>query len=256
MRAQPATGTLGPPETPPPDRRPRRGARWAAALALLVVLGGTPPVYSQLELAPLWHDVLGVDVSAHQGDIDWERLAGSRVAFAYIKATEGMDFRDARFPANWAASRRAGIHRGAYHYFTNCGSGAAQAQNFISAVPVDPEALPAVVDAEHLAPCRSGPGIAAPAAELRIFIDLLQQRYGRRPIVYTTRAFEAAHLRGELMGESFWLRSLFFPPRYRAGQWVLWQYHHRGRRPGIAGPVDLDAFHGTRSEFEAWAGAD
>jgi lysozyme len=96
--------------------------------------------------------------------------------------------------------------------------------------------------------------MSAPATELQGFLGLLERRYGRRPVVYTTREFDATYLRRGLMGESFWVRSLFLPPRFRSDEWVLWQYHHRGRRPGIAGPVDLDAFRGTRGEFEAWAG--
>jgi lysozyme len=45
--------------------------------------------------------VRGVDVSHHQGDIDWQLLKSERVVFAYIKATEGGDFKDPRFRINW-----------------------------------------------------------------------------------------------------------------------------------------------------------
>jgi hypothetical protein len=41
--------------------------------------------------------VQGVDVSHHQGAIDWRTLAADDIAFAYIKATEGTDHVDARF---------------------------------------------------------------------------------------------------------------------------------------------------------------
>jgi lysozyme len=62
----------------------------------------------EFQLAPLWYDVVGVDVSNHQGEIDWPALAGSKVAFAYIKATEGGDFRDKRFQLNWEGAKGAG----------------------------------------------------------------------------------------------------------------------------------------------------
>ena len=52
----------------------------------------------------------GVDVSWHQGAIDWRALAADNVAFAYIKATEGGDWADPRFAENWRGATAAG-HR-------------------------------------------------------------------------------------------------------------------------------------------------
>ena len=73
----------------------------------------------------------GIDISHHQGHIAWAKLPRQGVDFAYIKATEGSDHVDRRFSRNWHASHRAGIHRGAYHFFRLCGSGRAQAANFV-----------------------------------------------------------------------------------------------------------------------------
>src|SRR5690349_1794050 len=72
----------------------------------------------------------GIDVSHHQGHIKWAKLPSQGVDFAYIKATEGSDHVDHRFSRNWHAADRAGIHRGAYHFFGLCSSGEAQAANF------------------------------------------------------------------------------------------------------------------------------
>src|SRR5262245_20104351 len=127
------------------------------ALATGAGAGGGVLAYPHIETARLWSDVIGVDVSNHQGYIDWPTLARTDVAFAYIKATEGGDFRDRRFQANWEGAKRAGLPRGAYHFFTQCRSGADQARNFIAAVPREEGALPPVVDLEHMGPCRSGP---------------------------------------------------------------------------------------------------
>lgn len=60
----------------------------------------------------------GVDVSNHQGVIEWERVSADGISFAYIKATEGGDHVDAQFYANWRAAATAGLDRGAYHFFT------------------------------------------------------------------------------------------------------------------------------------------
>jgi lysozyme len=40
-------------------------------------------------------------------------------------------------------------------------------------------------------------------------------------------------------------------PDFREAQWVFWQYHNRGRRAGVEGPVDLNAYRGTQAELDA-----
>lgn len=64
-------------------------------------------------------------------------------------------------------------------------------------------------------------------------------------MLYVTAEFDAAYLAGKFASEQFWVRSIFLPPQIRQDGWTFWQYHHAARRPGIAGPVDLDAFRRT-----------
>src|SRR6478736_5404708 len=206
----------------------------------------------EFQLAPLLYDVVGVDVSNHQGDIDWPALAGSKVAFAYIKATEGGDFRDKRFQLNWEGAKGAGLARGAYHFFTQCRSGDEQAKNFIAVVPRESGALPPVIDAEPMGPCRTGQQVSSVVQEIVTLLDALEAHYGRRPIIYTDADFDAMFLRRQLASERFWLRSLFWPPSFRKSQWMIWQFHDAGTRAGIKGSVDLNVFRGTRRQFEAF----
>jgi lysozyme len=197
--------------------------------------------------------VQGVDVSHHQGAIDWRTLAADDIAFAYIKATEGTDHVDARFAFNWREAAAAGLYRGAYHFFTLCRSGASQAQNFIAVVPRDAGALPAAVDLEHMGPCRLGPTMTDVVGEARIFMDALEAHYGVRPIIYTTREFHDAYL-SEVTGERFWIRSLGVPPRFRERDWIIWQHHNRGHKRGVSGPIDLNAFRGDAAALAQFAG--
>src|SRR5580704_311225 len=146
----------------------------AAALVLLGVVGvgivfGSR-VYARLELARLRYDVIGVDVSHHQGQIDWNALARGGVAFAYVKATEGANFQDISFATNWAQAARTGLPRGAYHFFTLCRSGTDQARNFMATVPRDPQALPPVVDVESMGPCQNGTHVGNVAHEIETFL--------------------------------------------------------------------------------------
>src|SRR5690606_5867024 len=90
------------------------------------------------DLTPVRHwayPVHGIDISKWQGDIDWHAVRASGVAFAFIKATEGADHADERFAENWAAARRAGVPRGAYHYYYFCRTAQEQARWFAATVP-------------------------------------------------------------------------------------------------------------------------
>ena len=228
----------------------------ASSLAALTLIAAgvvfAPQIYAHLELAPLRYDVIGVDVSHHQGQIDWRALAGDGIAFAYIKATEGGNFRDTNFASNWAGAAGAGLVRGAYHFFTPCRTGIDQARNFIATVPRDPSALPPAVDAESMGPCSNGAPIGNVAGELEILLAQLSAHYGRRPLIYTTAEFHDAYLKGRFPRDRFWVRSLVWPPLIRQEQWILWQYQDRGARRGVQGPVDLSAFRGSKQDFTAF----
>jgi lysozyme len=210
----------------------------------------------RIETARLWYGVHGVDVSNHQGDIDWPKVAGSGARFAYIKASEGGDFVDRRFQQNWQGAKRAGLAVGAYHYFTRCKSGVEQARNFIAVVPQEADSLPPVLDAEHMSPCKTAPTTYDLQAEIAAFLETAEASFGCRPLVYTTWRFERAHLRDAFPAETYWVSSPFLPPLFKRRSWKLWQYHHNGRRAGIAGAVDLNAFRGTPEEFAAFRRAN
>lgn len=209
----------------------------ATALILAALIVAAPWLYRNFELSAARYAVKGVDVSHYQGEIDWRALRQNGVRFAYIKATDGMV-------------------RGAYHYFSLCKSGAVQAANFIAAIPAGTGSLPHALDVEQMEPCPKGRRVAHPLAEIGAFLDAAEKHFGQRPIVYTTQEFYEAYFRNgwsseQLGKERFWLRSLHRAPGY--GQWILWQYHNRGRRDGIDGPVDLNAFNGSVEEFEKFA---
>ena len=142
------------------------------------------------------YPVRGIDVSHHQGQIDWQAVKDSGIQFAYIKATEGEDFRDPQFSTNWREAQNSGIARGAYHYFTFGTPGRDQALNFIAAVPRDENALPPVVDFEF-----AGNSQRLPRAELleslKAFLDTVEDYYGQRPVLYVTKDSFAEYLEGE-----------------------------------------------------------
>jgi lysozyme len=198
--------------------------------------------------------VEGVDVSQHQGAIDWRALSQTSVRFAYMKASEGGDHVDGRFAFNWREASGAGLLRGAYHFFTLCRPGAQQAQHFLDQNVYEDGALPPAVDIEQKHACRRGPTMNDVVGEVRAFLDRVQSAIGIRPLLYTTREFHDLHLKNAFAEERFWIRSLFTPPRFRTRQWVIWQHHNRAHRAGVSTPVDLNSFRGDHAALLAFAG--
>ena len=216
----------------------------------LVLLGALLTTFSSAGLAlwlhaPHWHPSdasyprQGIDVSHHQGRIDWPALPAQGVDFAYIKATEGGDHRDTRIAENWRASRAAGVRRGAYHFFTLCRPGADQAANFIAAVPAEPDALPPAVDLEYMGNCAADRlSVEAFHAELAAFLAAVEGHYGKPALLYLTEEFDEAFQVSARVNRPLWLRNLVFEPRFGARPWTLWQVSNFRRLDGIAGRVD------------------
>lgn len=189
------------------------------------------------------YSVQGIDVSHHQGRIDWTKLRAQGVDFAYIKATEGGDHRDRRLAENWAAAKASGISRGAYHFFTLCRSGADQAANFVATVPRDPDALPPAVDLEFLGNCRGSRGFdrAALHRELGVFLRIVEAHSGKRAILYLTEEFDDAFAVSFGFDRPLWLRNIILEPRFGSRPWTLWQASNFRRLDGIQGRVDWNA---------------
>lgn len=192
------------------------------------------------------YPVRGIDVSHHQGAIDWRTVARDDVSFAVIKATEGGDHVDEDFAANLRAARAEGIAVGAYHYFTLCRPGAEQAANFLATVPTDGPILPPAVDLEYEGNCSARPTPQALRAELDAFLAPVEAAFGRPAILYVTSGFSQDYV-SHLPDRGRWERSIAWHPSRE--NWILWQYQDSGRVEGIKGDVDLNVFQGDRDAF-------
>jgi lysozyme len=200
------------------------------------------------------YPVRGIDLSHHQGIVDWNTLRNERLAFAYIKATEGGTYQDPLFTKNWEEAKRIGLARGAYHFFTFCRSGEEQAKNFISTVPVDVQALPPAIDFEFAGNCDDRPQPAALLKELTVFIKILERTYRKRPLLYAGYDSYNAYLKGNVVSYNIWMRDVFRKPHLPEGtDWTLWQYAENGHVNGIEGLVDLDVFNGSQPSFDEFA---
>lgn len=211
---------------------------------------------------PKDYAVHGIDISRHNKGINWRKVKQQGVDFVFIKATEGKDDKDRRFDEFWAASRRAGIPRSAYHFYYFCASPEQQAANYIRRVPKTDRALPPVLDVEwnpKSPTCRIRPPAKKVVNVLGRFLNAIEKHYGQKPIIYTTVDFYADNLSdGSLPGYQYWLRSVKAEPPIIYGNrpWVFWQYTGTGKIPGIEGQVDINAFNGSRTKWRRWLAAN
>jgi lysozyme len=179
---------------------------------------------------------LGIDVSHHQGRIDWPAVADDGITFAYIKASEGVDLVDPQFARNWRGAREIGIDRGAYHFFSLCSPGDDQARAFLDVLPDDAE-LPPALDLELAGNCTARPDPSVVARELRAFLSLVEGTTGPLVVLYVGDEFEDAYPVRDTLPNPLWIRRFLRRPGV---DWLVWQVDGYARVAGIDGTVDLD----------------
>ncbi len=187
------------------------------------------------------YPVRGIDISAHNGDINFTRLSDAGVAFAYVKATEGTDFIDRNYVRNVAGLKRAGIPSGAYHFFRFDTDGEMQAWNFLRALRGRGFQLPPAIDLEEW----SNPGgytTGQILSELRAMLAILRTE-GITPVIYTNKDGYHRFVKGRLDDYPLWICSFTDPPLDVSAPWQIWQFSHRGTLPGIPGYVDLNTLN-------------
>jgi lysozyme len=201
--------------------------------------------------------VRGIDVSHHNGNIDWTRVASAGVQFCYAKATEGAGFKDIRFREYFDAAKGAGLLTGAYHFFRPEVDAEAQAESFLHVVSSpQPGDLPPVLDVE----VDGGKSPKAIVSGIQVWLQAVENVLGHRPIIYTSASFWSPRVGSNPAFEDYMLWVAQYTtaaaPRLPAGfnDFVIWQFTEQGTMPGISGTVDLDRFHGTDGDLKALGG--
>lgn len=201
------------------------------------------------------YPIRGVDVSYYQGEIDWQVLAEENIAFAFIKATEGSSHIDIKFKENWERAGETGLKRGAYHFFSFESSGKTQAEHFISVVPKTAGDLSPVVDIEFYGDrFYDRPDAAETRTELGILLDILEDYYGVKPIIYATESSYSAYIRGYFDEYPLWIRNVYFSPNMgMPGKWTFWQHDSESKLQGYSGEeehIDLNVFYGSEKDWD------
>ena len=197
----------------------------------------------------------GVDVSSYQHGtpIDWARVAASGQRFAIVKATESTGYTNPWYASDVAAARAAGLVVGGYHFARPESSATAQADAFATRLGRDVASeLPPVLDLEST-------GGLAPADLVtwaHAFLDRLQARTGRVPMIYTGPSFWAGATGDshEFTRYPLWVAHYeTSSPRVPGGwpTWTFWQYTSSSAVPGVTGAVDASYFQGSPGQLAA-----
>lgn len=183
--------------------------------------------------------IWGLDLSHHQGTIDWKVLAKQKPDFIYFKATEGVSKIDSRYSSYRKEARVLHIPTGAYHYFSYSSPGYWQAQNFLKTAQLKTGDLPPVLDIEWVA-IMSNPSLVA--NEAIAWLKVVENKLGVRPIIYCNYRFYTDYLRGKLKHEyPLWLSNYSRLPEYKC---LFWQKTNNYSVDGIRGKVDYNIFMG------------
>ncbi len=218
--------------------------------------GEEGPGYSYTEFGidiPGNYQIHGIDVSKYQQKVQWKAVKDMKVndvqlGFAFIKATQGTDRTDPKYPLNWEAAKEASIARGAYHFYNPKQSGKYQAKHFIRNVQLEAGDLPPVLDIEVI----NGVNTKKLRKELKVWLKEVEEHYKVKPIIYTNAAFYDSYLGKEFDSYPRWVAHYQEPeqPRIRR-KWAFWQHSDKGRVNGIAAAVDFNVFNGDSTAFKA-----
>ena len=200
---------------------------------------------------PKGYNVYGLDISHHQGKINWEKLKRENpkenpIRFIYMKATEGKDHKDTQFDTNWQKAKEHGFTRGAYHYFSPHSTGLEQATMFTETVKMEKGDLAPVIDVEEKPTDK-----ALFMQELKIFIAKIEEHYGIKPIIYSGKKYKARYLNDKYFDRfPTWIAHYYVDTLEVNQTWTIWQCSDRGRLPGINRNVDINIFNGTPETLE------
>lgn len=194
--------------------------------------------------------VLGIDVSVHQKEIDWEQVAAAGVKFvmirlAYRGSVEGLLFADELAQTYYEGAKAAGLEVGGYIFTQSISvaEGIEDAQFVLDIVKDWELDMPLVYDWEIVEPhYRNGNLDPRTLTDTMLAFCKEVEEAGHDAMVYfnISQSRDNFYLE-ELTEYGFWLadysQRMDFP--YRVD---MWQYTCEGAVPGIAGNVDINLY--------------
>ena len=193
---------------------------------------------------------LGVDVSHHQGRIDWQAVKNEGYDFAFLRlgyrgyGEAGSINLDREYDTNAEEARKAGLDVGVYFFAqaVNEAEAAEEAEFVIKhlsdhdinlEVVYDPESI---LDAKARTDDVSGEQFTK---NTQVFCSMISEA-GYKPMIYSNMKWEAFEFdMTQLTGYPFWYAD-YEPLPQTPYDFRYWQYTNEGHVKGISGAVDLD----------------
>lgn len=188
----------------------------------------------------------GIDISHYQGEVFWEIIGeNTRMAYVYIKATEGGDRIDKRYENNIRMAHSHGLKVGSYHFYRPKTPQHKQLENFTTQCLRSQQDLIPMIDVETAA----GMADTAFCDSLFKFLDLVERHYKQKPLIYTGTNFYNRYLLGKLDDYKIMIAQYTDREPYLKDDRdiTMWQYTGKGRINGIKGHVDKSRFMGKHS---------
>lgn len=200
--------------------------------------GNTGDFLSQF---PEGYTTKGIDISHHQGEIDWELLFDklrydTLIQFVYCKATESVTHVDTRWHENRNQLTDLGILHGAYHFFDGKNPPRDQVKHFLSHWKHRDMDLPPMLDVET-----EGFSDSDLIAKMKIWLTEVERLTGHRPIIYCSLHFFETKFKKDFKNYKFWIAAYSQEPEILEDPRVLyWQFSETGEIPGCRELVDLN----------------
>ena len=241
-----------------------RSIRLLALLTPLVVAGcGKAPSKvgncpsgsgSALTVCPAGPVLYGVDVSTYQSTINWTSAKAAGIDYAIARISDGLNYPDNQFAANWPHMKAAGVIRGTYQFFRPGQDPTAQANYVLTTLAanggLEATDLPVVMDME----VTDSQSDATIRAHMTTWLNAIQAGTGRVPMIYTAN-FMSSHVGTGFSAYPLWVANYTSGcPLIPAGwsHWEIWQNTDDGGVSGIPGRVDGDMFNGTAADLSAF----
>jgi lysozyme len=199
---------------------------------------------------PDGYSIHGLDVSHYQEYVDWDHLQAAtsygdtiQFHFVYIKATEGLWTEDRAYDSYWREAHTHGLICGAYHYFVPGLDPVRQAQNYIGSVSLTRGDMPPVIDIEET----RGHSKAEIVHDVKIMADILEAKYGVKPILYSNINFIEDNLVDDFNGYYFWVAH-YYQNQLTVEEdidWLFWQHSDKAMLFGSNQSIDVNVFNGN-----------
>ena len=219
-------------------------------LALLSLISFTPSFAqsTNIQCEDTCSHVHGIDLSHYQGEVFWEAIGdNSKMAYVYLKATEGGDRIDDMYEQNIELAHKYGLKVGSYDFFRPKTDLTKQLENFKTQCRPRQQDLIPMIDVE----VKQGLKTEEFCDSLLKFLDMVEDAYMQKPLVYTGTNFYNRYLAGRLNGYKLMIAQYSDnePVLIDDNDYMLWQYTGKGHIDGIRGYVDKSRFmgrHGLR----------